>query len=704
MKHTLPVLPILALALGCAMPAYSAQALADANISVWHGVPFTGPAAAPTWPPTPPQTPVQRWRQMPYSTTQDGGYQVSPSARDTARLFYRTVFAASNYVPSGWSGNLSTCTAGDTSSDYKAATLRRINWFRAMAGVPATVNLDNTYNRKAQQTALMMSAQRALSHNPDSTWACYSTEGAEGARNSNLSLGHAGAESIAGGYMDDQGGNNTSVGNRRWLLYPQTQIMGVGDVTPDTANALLANAVWVFDGNSGTARPTVRDDFVAWPPAGFVPYTTVYPRWSFAYPGADFSAATVAMTENGRALSTRLEPLQNGFGEPALVWLPEGYTDGMGWSRPAADTLYQVTVSNVKVSGQVRSFSYDVTVFDPDATTADPAEPQPIGATTLAAGQTSTYRFVAGNAATQFQWRSLALAPYALNEGVEGEATTFTASTSAGYSPIATDVSASGARSFHLAHTVYTDQILQLNTAVVPGNAANVRFASRLGLSSPNQIAMVEVSTDEGAHWQAIYRQVGQQNGTTSNFGESVFSTQSISLAAFADRTVLLRFRYASTVGSFYPQASKGIGWYLDDIQLSGVDAVVGASAPAEATAASGFDFTAPAVSQVLLQVRPGMYGYYDSWSKALRVTIQSGTVSATDCLFDWAERMVPTLLLPHSSTQTAGHPLFGQYRYYAGSQSYLGVAQDQHIYFQQIGQTLDLGAQSFWAAESGCH
>lgn len=699
MKRTLPAMTALTLALGGYASAF---AQTTAHATAWNGVPFAGPTA-PESPSTLPDTPVERWRQIPYSTTQDAGYQISLASREAARLFYRTVFASSNNVASGWSGDLSTCTAGDTHSDYKAATLRRINWFRAMAGVPASIGLDSTYNRKAQQTALMMSAQGALSHYPDSAWACYTAEGAEGARNSNLSLGQAGADSVANGYIRDQGSNNAPVGHRRWLLYPQTKIMGVGDVTPSAANTLSANAVWVFDGNSGATRPTVRDDFVAWPPAGFVPYTTVYPRWSLAYPGADFSGASVSMTENGRALATRLETLQNGYGEPTLVWLPGTYTDGSSWSRPSADTVYQVTVSNVRVGGQTRSFSYSVTVFDPDVPGTDTPNLQPTGATTLVAGQTGSYQFTGSNAATEFQWRAITLAPYALDEGAEGSTTAFVANTSTGYSPIATDISASGGRSFHLAHTTGTDQTLQLQSAFVPSGSATLSFASRLGLSSANQVALVEVSTDEGSNWQEIYRQAGQQSGTTSNFGESSFNSKSVSLAAFADQSVLLRLRYAYVGGSFYPQSSRGIGWYIDDIRLSGVEAIASASTPAPAASTSGFNFTASGGSQVLLQVRPGMYGYYDGWSKALRVAV-AGTVSSTDCLFNWAERMVTDLLWPSASTQTTGRPPFSAYRYYTGTQSYLGVsALDQHVYFQQGTQSLDLGLESFWVGEAGC-
>ncbi|MDD2608544.1 MAG: CAP domain-containing protein [Giesbergeria sp.] len=698
-------LSALTLALAGAMPSLACAATDTA--AVWQGHPLTGPTA-PAWPNTPIPSSAPTPRTLASSSTQNSGYQINPASREAVRLFYQTVFASSNQVPSDWTGDISSCNAGSTSSDYQAATLRRINWFRAMAGVPAQINLDSQYNRKAQQTALMMSAQNALSHYPDNSWACYSAEGAEGARYSNLALGRAGASAVADGYIRDDGSNNAPVGHRRWLLYPQTKIMGVGDVTPNAlnANALSASAIWVFDNQTYAPRPPVRDDFVAWPPAGFIPYQTIYPRWSFSYPGADFSAASIHMTENGQPLATRPEALHDGYGENTLVWLPGNYTDDSLWNRPSADTVYQVTISNVKIGGQTRSFSYQVIAFDPNLPGSDTPMLQPSGATALQAGQTSSYQFAGHPAATGFQWRAISPTPLNLNEGAESDSTAVLASTSSDYSPIASDVSASGGRSFHLAHTQRADQILLLQHTLLANSSTSLNFASRLGLSSPSQVALVEVSTDEGQTWQEIYRQAGQQSGTTSNFGEFNFSQKSISLAAFAEQTIWLRWRYALLNGSFYNQSSKGIGWYIDDIQLSGAEVITSASAPSHTSSNTHFDYTAPGnTAQVVLQVRPGMYGYYDGWSKGLRVQLQNAPIpTATNCLFHWAERMVPELLWPAANTQSTGRPPFNAYRYYSGSASYLGIsALDQRVYFQQDGQSLDLGPAAGWLSAAGC-
>ena len=124
--------------------------------------PMTGPGA-PTFPSSleglQPTRPAPSGRQ---AQAADSGYSIDAGNREAVRLFYQTVYASSEGIASGWSGNLAGCDAGDTSAAHKAAVLRRINWFRAMAGVPAGVLLDAAFNQKAQQAAMLMAANQEL--------------------------------------------------------------------------------------------------------------------------------------------------------------------------------------------------------------------------------------------------------------------------------------------------------------------------------------------------------------------------------------------------------------------------------------------------------------------------------------------------------------------------------------------------------------
>lgn len=324
--------------------------------------PFLGdPPVAPAQAPAPEKRP---------RAAAASGFSVNTANREDVRTFYKTIYLASDGVPSGWNGNVGKGLAGDTSADFKQAIQRRINWFRAMAGVPANITLNPTYSQKAQQAALMMSANNALSHTPPNTWLFYTAAGAEAAGSSNLYLGRNGPSAITG-YIDDPGANNGPVGHRRWILYPQTQLMGTGDVDGDSKYR-RSNALWVFDSNIWGSRPSTRDQFVAWPPPGFVPYTTVFPRWSLSYPNADFSGATVTMKKNGVQISTTLETVKDGYGENTVVWLPQGQNFA---TKPKTDIVYSVQVSNVLVGGVPRTFSYDVKVFDPLAPVPDTTAP-----------------------------------------------------------------------------------------------------------------------------------------------------------------------------------------------------------------------------------------------------------------------------------------------------------------------------------------
>lgn len=289
---------------------------------------------------------------------------VNPKNRASSLNFYNSYYLASGSQDISWTGNRNTCTAGTTASNFKDAVALRINYFRAMAGVPSAIVFSATYSAKDQEAALMMSVNQQLDHEPPDTWACYTANGAEAAGKSNLALGVCGWDCISG-YMKDPGSGNGAAGHRRWILYPQTQNMGTGDIPP--SGGWASNALWAYDSNYGGPRPATREEYVAWPPPGYVPYQMVYPRWSFSYANADFSSAMVTMIEDGVTVSTALEAVHTGYGENTVVWIPKGMSSGDYWPQPSANTKYHVTVSNVLIGGSPRSFTYDVTVFDPAA-------------------------------------------------------------------------------------------------------------------------------------------------------------------------------------------------------------------------------------------------------------------------------------------------------------------------------------------------
>ncbi len=287
---------------------------------------------------------------------------VDTSSRAASASFFYSYYNAEPDI--GWTGSHASCNAGTTSAAFKSAVIDRIAFYRAMAGVPSAIGLSATSSAADQQAALMFSRNSQLSHSPPPSWVCYTATGANAAANSNIALGVYGTSAIDA-YMRDPGSGNTAVGHRRWILYPQTQSFGTGDV-PWASGYSASNALWAWDENVVGPRPSTRDGFVAWPPSGYVPYQVVYGRWSFSYPNAGFGSTSVTVTLNGVNVPISIDSTTaTGYGENTIVFRPYGYGDGYTWTNPGTDKTFRVTIAGVNDGGQSRTFVYDVTVFDP---------------------------------------------------------------------------------------------------------------------------------------------------------------------------------------------------------------------------------------------------------------------------------------------------------------------------------------------------
>lgn len=500
---------------------------------------------------------------------QTGGFTVDITSRQQSRAFYNLVYQGTAYIDPAWTGDIGTCTPGSTSTEFKERVLGRINYYRAMAGIPSNVTLRNDLSTKAQQMALMMSANNGITHFPPASWTCYTADGADAADSSNLSLGHTGPDAVTG-QMQDNGTHNTVAGHRRWILYPNTTQMGTGDVPAHNGHP-AANDLWVLpdSNNASPSRPATRDTYVAWPPPGYVPWQTVYPRWSFAYPGADFTGASVTMSKNGTPMSVTQQAVANGYGENTLVWYPNGADPVSGpgtfFQPTSGDDTYVVSVQGVVINGVQKDFQYQVTVFDPALAGSNEAHTGLSGPASLTVGGTGTYQISPVGFATRHEGvQCTALAgPFA--EGAEGAAPAVVDHTSASYDLVTTAAPASGSRSFHLAHPNGGQEWFELTGEFMPSASTQLTFQSRLGYATSNQVARVQVLSD--GLWQTVYSQAG-----TGGSGETSYQTRTVSLSAYAGKPVRLRFLYEHTGGAFYYQTTTGVGWLIDDISLSQID------------------------------------------------------------------------------------------------------------------------------------
>lgn len=329
---------------------------------------------------------------------------------DTSSRASVVAFYKSDYLTSDTSlttnANAATCTKGTTTSTFKTTVLNRINYYRAMAGVPDALTMNSTYSGKAQSAAIMFSANGALDHTPPTTWRCYNAGAAEAAGASNISIGRNGSDSIDT-FMRDRG--TPDMGHRRWIIYPQTQDYGTGDVLASNAPGAFggkANALWVKDANMRDPRPATRDGFIAWPPPGFIPYQVVFPYWSFSMKGASFSGATVSVTLGGTSVPLTITARGSGptvIPENTISFRFNSQADGnQAWPNPGEDDVYTVRISGI-VGAPQTSYTYKVTVIDPDRVVQTPTPlPTPectITPTTAKVGGTITAscsKFVAG--------------------------------------------------------------------------------------------------------------------------------------------------------------------------------------------------------------------------------------------------------------------------------------------------------------------
>ena len=286
-----------------------------------------------------------------------GGTGFDTWDRDAVVAAYRAEFEREQ-PDHGFTGNIADCEAGTTSQAYRDSIVQRANWYRQMAGLN-TVTENPSQSAAAQRKALIMSAEGRLSHHPTPDWACYTEVPLNGGEN--LGLGNIGVRGVDR-YMRDTGGNNLAVGHRRQILSRFVEEIGTGNVYDEDGPHRAANAMHLgYDYNSDA---TVREPrgFVAWPPAGYVPAETVWGRWSFQLPGADFSEAAVTVTDDYGHIPANVI---NRAG--AVVWAVHGDNNSVQLPEPRhGDKCYTVTLSRVTVAGAAQTpFQYATCLIDP---------------------------------------------------------------------------------------------------------------------------------------------------------------------------------------------------------------------------------------------------------------------------------------------------------------------------------------------------
>jgi len=247
-----------------------------------------------------------------------------------------------------WTGDVATCNAGTYEAPGPTNTLKLINLYRWLSGLPAT-SIDAGQSAQAQECALMMRANGMLSHNPPATWDCYTAAGATGASRSNIST--APSVRSVDAYMADNFAP-TSLGHRRWILSGGLSSVGVGSTNAHSC-------LYVINGFGGGGG-----GWTAFPGPGVFPHEAVAPfiysideaGWSIQSDSINLGGAVVTITADGIEVPVVVNQLGSGFGSCyAIAMVPQGW-------ETQADTTYHVSVTGIATA-----IDYDVHVVDCDA-------------------------------------------------------------------------------------------------------------------------------------------------------------------------------------------------------------------------------------------------------------------------------------------------------------------------------------------------
>ncbi len=538
------------------------------------------------------------------------GFSVNNQDRNDVVAFWHAVYQASEGYEKriAWTGNYSGKN-GTISAAFVGDVERRLNYFRAMCGVNSNVDVSSSStvtinstdvfkpspstlrSNAAQDAALMLArnynpqsgANPALTHSPSSNLIGWSAAAWNANSKSNFAFGLYGPGAITE-YMVEQLSNSTAtsswnslVGHRRWNLLPNATKFATGDQPGASATKPPTNVLYVLQKPSEILAGA--SGFVAYPSAGFFPATLNSPYWSLSREGADFTFASVKMTDaNGNAVPVVNTKRSNDFGDPAIIWQVAAAANLRSVIK---DTTFAVRVTGIGGDGIPKSLEYSVTLINPDLITSNQ---QIAGAASVPANGSGAYTFRAPAGAESVLVVASRKTSSRWTEDAEDSAKSNVTDGTTGNYPLLVKPSSfagfgivSGKRSFHLTFpTSYDlltrgvpDQSFEIDRDLIPGANAMLRFQFRRGFMTRSSTLVVESSTNGGVTWKALGNSI---KGVSDSQIDIAVTSKSLSLPKSAV-PLRIRFRYFTRGGSIYtheatPKSPTGI--FIDEITTSG--------------------------------------------------------------------------------------------------------------------------------------
>jgi hypothetical protein len=541
------------------------------------------------------------------------GFAVDNQNRNDVVAFWHAVYRASEGYENRirWSGDYSGSN-GTVSSDFVDDVERRLNYFRAMSGVNSntrvsgnsTVLIEQSDNFKpaastlrstASQNAALMIVRNynpnngvnpALTHFPASNLIGWTAQAWNATSKGNFAFGLYGPDAITE-YMAEKITSNTAtsswnslVGHRRWNLFPRATVFATGDQPGKSVTLPPTNVFYVLQ-KPDELLSDIATDFVAYPPPGFFPVALNSPYWSVSREGADFSLATVKMTDSaGNSVPVvNLRPSED-YGDPAIIWEVNAAARTLAVFN---DLTYRVSIAGITGKNVPSTHEYTVTLINPDRLLTNP---QPVGASVMAANSSSAYTFTAPTGAERIQVIAARRSSKRWTEnGEKPSAARVIDGTGSNYplivkpSSFASFGTVTGTYAFHLTFPVAYDtikrgvpqQTFELDRDLIAKSGAKLTFRFRRGFMTRNSTLVVESSSNGGVSWKTL-------GAAITGISDNSYSPSSMSASRSLPKSatpIRIRFRYFTKGGAIYTHESYSklpTGIFIDDISTRNCD------------------------------------------------------------------------------------------------------------------------------------
>ncbi len=619
------------------------------------------------------------------------GFVVDTQSRNDVISFWHSVYSESNGYQDrlAWNGSIANNELGSTSTAFKKDVQRRINYYRAMAGMSADILIntgsetvsnspdfvtpDGTTKQDAAQAAAFMlskntaefqlggsvSSGSANPHNPPENWIQDNSTARNGAYHSNIAIGHYGPTAIDEYISEDSqgagGAENSDVGHRRFIFNSRLQEVATGDVNPTDTSYLPANALYVM---GDWLTPSSQPQFTSWPNSGYIPEDITPRLWSLSYPGADFSNATITMKlDGGATLNTTItNPEFRYYADNTIVWKS---TDSSAIpSAEIHDVTINVTISNIIIEGNTSSHDYSVTIINPNRLTENAS----LNGNTTPPQSGASYIFNQIDHAEEYEFQVSAIASAGWTEGAEDSSSDFVIDGTSNnynsrdaYSWNSYNQSAfwnSGAKAFHLAFPnnvlPLSRETITLNRSIIPRAGGSMSFKMRRGYMAPASTLVVEYSVNGGSSWLALASYSGNSNGEP----DDSFIHKNINLES-TDSKILIRFLLhqpnPTGVYDIVTYEDYPVGVYIDDIEFLACDWLESlslTSIPKSAELVSLNNLTAagppkPGASYIL-RVRPRIGNTWMPYGQSLEVIPTNESVAQN--YQEWVSNYYPLI------------------------------------------------------------